>query len=270
MKKFVVFLLTAILLICIIPTFSACKETPSTEIEVSRLINATEDLSYVLKEDGYWVDTYTGNSTVISIPDKYNGKDVVGIVPNAFSKLDKIDTLSMPATIKLIKNIKNAFKNKNDENFTVKTLEACADNVVFLPLGIRMNVENLYLYGKELHEQAFSCASSIRTLKLAEGIVKIGNYAFQDCHNLKVLVFPASLEVLSPYAFIRVYAHTIVFSKGTKIKEIGEACFNSVYDSLKVVYYGGTPESLRAVSIDGYFNTHFLNFIRSEENVVFF
>ncbi len=279
MKKFVLFLLTALLIIGILPTFTACVEsTPSNnEIEISRTINTTEDLSYLLKEDGYWVDVYQGDSktTIISIPDKYNGKDVVGIVPKAFAKLENLETLSMPSTITKVKNIKDAFKDENGVLFdTIKTLEVCADNAVFLPVAIRTGIENLYLYGETLHEQAFSGAYGLKNLKIAEGLVKIGNYGFEDCYNLKTLVFPASLEVLAPYAFIRVYPTTIVFNKGTKIKEIGEACFNNVGSSLEVLYYGGTKEQFEyfrtSGQIDGYFNDHFCNFIANENNVVFF
>lgn len=94
----------------------------------------------------------------------------------------------------------------------------------------------------EIVDQAF-LKSNVRHLKLPEGLVRIGNFAFQNCH-LETLNLPSTVEEIGSYAF----QGNSVIGSVTCHAVVPPTCFDDVFNTatLKVPLY--VPEA----SIDNY------------------
>jgi hypothetical protein len=55
---------------------------------------------------------------------------------------------------------------------------------------------------REIEESQFAFVSSLSDLRFEEGVVSIGNSAFEHCTHLRTVAFPASLEVIGESAFL--------------------------------------------------------------------
>lgn len=112
----------------------------------------------------------------IEIPEKYNGKDVVGIRGNVFINLSSIESIKLPDTISEIRS--SAFKNCTN-------LES-----INLPVGLN-----------EIKGNTFENDKSLKQVVIPEGVTRIGGHAFYGCKSLKNVSVPQSVKEIGSSAF---------------------------------------------------------------------
>ena len=135
------------------------------------------------------------------------------------------------------------------------------------------NIVDLTLSNKltSVGKEAFSSCSKITSLDLPETLTTTGHYAFSGCKALTSLTIPGSLKTIDGYAFAGCSGLTeVTISDGVKsiqagafqtctalagvhipygLTSVGKSAFSDC-TSLKNIYYGGTWEDWRKVSID--------------------
>ncbi len=135
------------------------------------------------------------------------------------------------------------------------------------------NIVDLTLSNKltSVGKEAFSSCSKITSLDLPETLTTTGHYAFSGCKALTSLTIPSSLKTIDGYAFAGCSGLTeVTISDGVKsiqagafqtctalagvhipygLTSVGKSAFSDC-TSLKNIYYGGTWEDWRKVSID--------------------
>lgn len=119
---------------------------------------------------------YLGNDTELVLPAELNGYTVVAIGASAYEGNDKITSVTIPDTVKVISE--SAFlrcTNLSEVNF-----------------GSGL---------EEIGQQAFYGCDSLTEVTLPEGIKTIKNDAFRNNANLESINLPDSLEYIAPYAF---------------------------------------------------------------------
>ena len=93
-----------------------------------------------------------------------------------------------------------------------------------------------YMYDKKVTviDDCALAGNTINRLRLPDTIVKIGEYAFQDCKGLCEIVIPNSVESIGAKAF-EGCSNVMRVIIGRGVKEIGERAFDGCY-SVKCVY----------------------------------
>ncbi len=83
-------------------------------------------------------------------------------------------------------------------------------------------------FGREYHAPWYGCRRRLLKLSIAEGITRVGEYAFHGCAFSSV-TFPASLFLVSAYAFYRCDLLQVIGFPGAKILEIMPRAFYKCY-----------------------------------------
>lgn len=145
---------------------------------------------------------YTGDSAVLTIPNHYNNREVIGVCDFAFYKNTAIEQIDFSET---------SFR------FTGVGMKAFAESglsgKLTLPASIRSlgygcfqdnsgisSVEFLSLM-KDIPEQCFYSCSSLQEVILPINAETIGTRAFADCPSLYDVYFPRSVNTISSSAF---------------------------------------------------------------------
>lgn len=176
--------------------------------------------SYVEREDGTLeVTNYTGNDTVIAIPDQINGKKVVSLGAS-FSKCRPLRAVALGANISSISPVpfsdsisltyiavdsRNPYFTSKDGILYNKGMT----ELIFCPMGREGNVEipeGVTSIGKG----AFLGCHLVTGVTLPEGLASIGESAFGNCISLPELTVPASVAELG----------NAVFSGCSSLKEV--------------------------------------------------
>lgn len=88
---------------------------------------------------------------------------------------------------------------------------------------------------KVVGKDAFSGCKSLKRVVFAEGLLKIGRYAFSGC-AIESVEFPSSLEEIQERAFFDNPLHHVAFSGDSKLKRVDDCAFgreNGGADQLK-------------------------------------
>lgn len=183
----------AALLLSAAAGFAAC-EPASEEVE-----NPT-GLEFVEVEGGYAVAGIgTCEDYDVKIPETYNGKAVVSVAENAFSLVDGVTRITVPASVKTIET--KAFASCT--HLTTVTIESGVTTI-----------------GNE----AFSLCAALETVDLGETVETIGEKAFYTCERLKEVAIPDSVKRIETQAF---YKNTRMQSLelGAGLEYIGDSAF---------------------------------------------
>ena len=153
--------------------------------------------AYELRSDGYWITgVISWVNPVLTVPEIYDGKTIVGIAKNAFSEYSVIEEAILPSGIK--KYEYGVFKN-------------CTSlKKVTLPEGIETIPMNMFEGCKKLEE-----------INIPDSVQTIGWCAFSGCKSLNLGDITLSCEVQDD-AFIGVSFDTLT----VKTKTLGNG-FNS-------------------------------------------
>lgn len=135
-------------------------------------------LLFILRTDGTYA-VKAGEKAVsvesIEIPATYQGKPVVRIEDDAFSKLNALKSVTLPDSITEIGN--SAF-------YYCTSL-----NTIAIPDGVT-----------SIGDKSFAGCKSISAITIPDSVNKIGEYAF-NIPNVVVTVNCKSLQTIRPYAF---------------------------------------------------------------------
>ena len=110
---------------------------------------------------------------------------------------------------------------------------------------------------------------AIDEVSIPNGVIKIGDYAFEYCTSLTNITIPDSVTSISDYAFEYCASLTSV-TIGNSVTDIGYAAFSGC-DNLKNIYYKGSQEEWNKINIRDNNNnltnaTIYYNFIACTQN----
>lgn len=210
--------------ITISPTFSVdnihCFEIPE---EVSGMYfsskmaptGRTEDITTSLTNNASWF--CGGDFTVVNgvtqykiedldyVPDYKNNETNSGLRLGdyAFNKCEALTEITLPRRL---------------ENMGTYVFNECEylENVTFIA-SARVT---------EIPEGTFS-VTDLNNISLSNGIVRICEKAFYDCHGLGPITIPNRVKYIGPYAFAEGSITGVNFAPGSKIEEIGTGAFSS-------------------------------------------
>lgn len=153
-------------------------------------------LSYEIKDDGAWV-TGIGDcsDTELVIPEKIDGREVVGIADMAFKENTQIVSVIMPDAVKTVgygafsgaSSLSSVILSSELEILGELAFRNCALTSVYIPGSIGNN----FGYG------AFSFCTPIKNVVLGEGVEFVQSNAFHSCENLEFISLPSTLKEIS-------------------------------------------------------------------------
>lgn len=174
----------------------------------------------------------------LSIPEKINGKTIIGFTDNAFERIHESHAqhLTIPATVHTVgaeafKNIKNVHVKflGTISTLGISSFEEC-DTLETLKLGSGLTA---------IPARCFFEASSLMTIDIPEGVTVIEEDAFSACAALRTIVLPTTLTKIENSAFADSSALAVVFFKGTpeQFDAIDVSGKNDDLLNAKVYYY---------------------------------
>lgn len=193
-------------------------------------------------EDPMWVgfcikERDTGKVT-ITMDENMNFQDAyeaqIDVAPEDVLELRIIGYVKEWADVESLKVFNNCMVYDLGEA-TFKSSPDFKDNKKLRKISLP-HVEN---FGTILAPQAFDGCSSLESIELPDGIIRLNSGAFRNCCNLREVKFPTSLETIDNNAFENTGLREIDLS-GTNLNYLGAAAFASC-KSLKSVVLDGIP-----------------------------
>lgn len=167
-------------------------------------------LSYEYNEEyeGYFITNAYGNAKEYKIPNEYKNEKIVGIGQRAFYNNSKLESLDLPASIKVIERL--AFSECED----LKSI----------------NLDKVEI----IYRNAFSYCYSLNHLKL--GATDIGASAFYKCEALSDVVLLDTVKEIGSMAF----SHTAItnISIPREVIYLQNDCFYGCYALKNINVYG--------------------------------
>ena len=187
-------MMTAVLPQNIVSDLNICGE--------QKVLAAVDDsgLEYEELEDGtVEITGYSGEDTVVVIPDEIDGKKVTSIGCKAFKECSGLTEITIPESVTSIGcdafSETSWLENKRLDNplVVVNSIlidgETCKGSVV-VPEGVT-----------SIGEGAFNGCSGLTEITLPEGVTSIGNGAFEECSGLTEITLPEGVTSIGDYAF---------------------------------------------------------------------
>lgn len=212
------------------------------------------DLKLEPNEDntGYYITKYLKYEKNIRLPEKYEGKNIIGIKEGAFSSSGGVEDIYFPDTytdfnslsFRDCKTIKNYYVNTTNPKFSsidgVLYLKN-QESLVAYPLG-RNKVETIKEGTKEVLEYAFySCEA--KEIVLPESLELIGENVFSYSKRLQKINIPSKIEEISDMSFDTCLSLKDI-SFGNSVKRIGERAFWGCAEIKNLNF----PSSLRIIA----------------------
>jgi len=153
----------------------------------------------VFENDACIIKSYHGTDEVVIIPDRIEGKTVVGIGQYAFMGNKQIKEIHMPDSIRAIGECA-FYQCMNLEYITLPKNLITLDNNVFFYCW---KVEKLDLPQglKTIGASAFSQMESLKEIKIPDSVIEIGPNAFRFCKALQSIEIPNSVTRLEDGTF---------------------------------------------------------------------
>lgn len=210
MKKFFPIILAIILVLCM----ASCSSKQSEEqTDAENVVGgANENVSqgetgsfeYQLNEEGKCeIVKYTPNSVKIvdvTLPEKLDGRDVVGVANSAFKAENSIRTIKIPASYTYIGSY--AFYDCD----ALTSVEILGENLT------------------DIGESAFQGCDLLASVKLPASVESVGNFAFKDCIAITELDLGTSLVSVGEGAFFGCKALKTIKLADT-VKDINKNAF---------------------------------------------
>ncbi len=184
------------------------SDTTSPDDPITPPIPIHEILDFILGSD----DTYTVKGTsyttgIVTIPEMYEGKVVVGIENGAFEFNTSITSLVLPQTIVSVgdnafsgcSNLKTVALQEGVETIGSNAFSSCSslETIVF-PESLKI-----------IKEEAFANCTSLNSAYIGNNVSLIENGAFMNCRQLTEIVIPLGLETIESNAFLNCNSLTV-------------------------------------------------------------
>lgn len=217
-KKITLIVLVSVLVVAIIATAIALI----VKADFSPSVKQVGAYTLSISKGKATVTKYSGTDKELEIPDKIDGKRVVGIGAGAFKDNKTLNTV-------IIKSTAADFSLASEAFYNVSNL-----NEITLPDGL-----------KAIPDHAFSGCTSLTTVTMGNNVASIGSYAFSECTRLQKvyisessggngrkngvydITLPASLESIDSYAFYKAITST---SASVQCSESLKAIGNNAFD----------------------------------------
>ncbi|MCL2677672.1 MAG: leucine-rich repeat domain-containing protein, partial [Clostridiales bacterium] len=220
MKKLLALILAAVFLLCLTACGGGGDNRPPKDLAET----PASDFTYEYKAElgGMVITSYKGSSTKVRIPEKIEGKPVIRI-DNAAFKNSGITYVYIPNSVteigggafygckglasvtipKSVKSIDNAYAERSAHadiasalgGFAEPTSVATGNSVTAIAdADDELPVEYVY-YG------VFDDCTGLESVIIADGVTKIGDYAFRGCTKLTDITIPGSVTSIGEMAF---------------------------------------------------------------------
>ena len=157
-----------------------------------KMIEDNQGLVYEMDKNGYYYITkfdqkydekFNPLHTEITIPEKINDIDVLGVKSqDVFQYCTEITSVAMPENIKLPRAAFMGCTNLKKVTY--------------------LSVDGLSVfYRAELRNYLFKDCTNLEEVTLTERFELVGNYAFMNCTSLKKITFPKNVDAIGAYAF---------------------------------------------------------------------
>ena len=134
--------------------------------------------------DGLW--TYIYQSGQVALTSYLGGASYV-VIPQ---KVDGYDDVALSGTFAGNETVKEVVVSEGVEGIYSGSFSSKVIEKVTLPATL-----------KEIGSYTFGASTKLHSVILKEGVVSIGEGAFKQCHSLKTIVLPQTLETIDKYAF---------------------------------------------------------------------
>ncbi|MBP1535616.1 MAG: leucine-rich repeat protein [Ruminococcus sp.] len=159
---------------------------------ISASAEESGDFGFSSVDSGVVITEYIGDGGNVTVPDKLNGKKVVGIAENAFFQCDAVTSVRLPDTILSIED--SAFfectemTSINIPN-SVTTIGPCAFSgcTALTKITIPASVDTIC-------EAAFQDCTALNSVTLPDKALSLRNDAFLGCSALKEITVPKSVK----------------------------------------------------------------------------
>lgn len=157
-----------------------------------KMIEDNQGLVYEMDKNGYYYITkfdqkydekFNPLHTEITIPEKINDIDVLGVKSqDVFQYCTEITSVAMPENIKLPRAAFMGCTNLKKVTY--------------------LSVDGLSVfYRAKLRNYLFKDCTNLEEVTLTECFELVGNYAFMNCTSLKKITFPKNVDAIGAYAF---------------------------------------------------------------------
>ena len=191
----------------------------------------TAGIVYGVSADGTYAEVvaYEGTAKKVKIASEYNGLPVKTIYSEAFKGNNTITSVIIPDSVTSIGSY--AFYS--------------CDSLV--SVVIPDSVTRIGFF-------AFEYCNSLTSVVIGDSVTSIGDYAFNWCDSLESVVIGDSVTSIGGGAFAYCSSLESVVIPDS-VESIGSSAFNRC-SSLRDVYYTGTEEEWKQISIDSYGNSY--------------
>ena len=221
-----------------------------------------DKLTYEIEDGKVTItDCDTSLSGDIVLPSKIEGKPVTSIGWRAFWYCSSLTSITIPDSITSIGTC--AFEGCKK----LTQINVDKANTVYLSVnGVLFNKEKTelirYPAGKTDTAYAipdrvtsigwgtFSGCSSLTSITIPDGVTSIGDLAFDGCNSLTSITIPNSVTSIGDEAFFLCSSLTSITIPDS-VTSIEDSAFSGC-SSLKDVYYSGTQEQWKKISIGSY------------------
>lgn len=210
MKKFFPIILAIVLILCMASCSSEQSEEQTNAEDVVGGANEnvsqseTGSFEYQLNNEGKCeIVKYTPNSVKIvdlTLPEKLDGRDVVGIADSAFKAQNSIKSVKIPDTYTYV------------------------GNYAFYDCDSLVSVEFVGTNLTDIGNNAFEGCNALTSINIPTSVTTVGSFAFKDCTSLTDIDLGASIVSVGEGAFFGCQALKTINIADT-IKDINKNAF---------------------------------------------
>lgn len=149
--------------------------------------------------DKCWIREYRGKEKDVVIPEKIDGRTVVGILEYAFSSCSNITSIVLPNSVTSIGG--NSFEGCDSlTNITIPNSVISIGEMAFYYCG---SLESVTIPDSviSIGYSAFCGCSSLKSIVISNGLTSIEDYMFSDCSSLTNATIPNSVTSIGRLAF---------------------------------------------------------------------
>lgn len=144
--------------------------------------------------------------------------------------------------------------------------ESSGDYVITLTVDGEMGFgENGYFFrlnssSTDYRNQAYY--SAVRKVELADGVTRIGSYAFKNCYSLSDVIIPDSVSTISMLAFQNCYSLASITIPAS-VKYTYQGWFSGCYSLQSVTF----PDGIKSISSDIFYSCYALQSVNIPDSV---